>query len=528
MSWLDDIGGAASKSFAGDKLVLAAVVAGVAVAAGVAWWLLGQFGVVDPVFGCAKCEAAKKVRLVLVEFADREKSMAAFTGTRPQYVNLGSYGMGDPQVPTSHQTYRRPPIVVKVSPPMAVTVTLRLTRTESQRGFPDGSAVLSAREQAIEHLQWKPELTMTVETDANGEGKLEPGMVLPQTAGFVYRVEGSVGGKPFVRSSNAVAVKRRFAIRQVVRYAAGQAAAAAAIAQLRPILEPLDIEFHEHPAASGPELGVHECDNTAIIRYGADALNEPPEVRAFNPYSLAIVVGEFAATQLVQQTFEIDLPRGLGRGFPDEVDIVLKAGDADFTLVPLTGRSPFVSGSVSHDAGPGRIDLQASDVRGVTRFASRVRVNLTHLRSSIPSEATTLTVSVKLEAMDSWAVGWAFGDGCPVIWLNMFDPRTNAVLDPPSVASLVLHELGHKLRLTSDGSTVLDPDPPAHFYTTGQDGVGHVGPHCSYGIDPGMKLSDDLADETASCTMWGANTGLRVFCPECRTTLRKVNLAPGL
>lgn len=527
MSWLDDIGGAASKSFAGDKLVLAGIALGVVAVAGAVWWLLGQFGVVDPVFGCAKCEAAKKVKLVVVEFADREGTLAAFGGTRSQYVNLSTYGDGDAQVTTGYKMYQRPPIVVKVSPPMAVTVTLRLVREDLKRGFPGGSEALSAREQGIEHLQWKPEITATVDTDANGDGKLEPGLVLPQTAGFKYHVEGSVARKPFVRSANSVVVKRRFAIRQVVRYAAGQAAAATAVTDMRSDFDPLDVEHYDIPALTGAELGVQENIGLAIIQAGLDALQVEPPVKAFRPYSIAVIVGEFATDTIVPQTFEVEIKRGLDKKFSPSVNLALKLATAQQVLIPLDDGSQFVSGSVSHGDTPTIIDLQATEVSDLSRFVKSVKVDLSRILPMVPSSAPTLTVSVKLKAIGGWAVGWAY-NSYPVIYLNMRDPDTNNLLTPGQATALMVHELGHKLRLTSPGEDVHAPDQPPHYYPSfDKDGRKHTGPHCSTGVPTGTDLWTQAAEDAATCTMWGALKGTRNFCPECKTTLRKVNLVSG-
>ncbi len=526
MSWLDDIGGAASKNFGGDKLLLAGIALGVVVT-GVVWWLLGQFGVVDPIFGCAKCEAAKKVKLVVVEFADREDTLAAFDGTRSQYVNLNRYGIGDDRVTTMHQVYRRPPIVVKVSPPMAVTVTLRLVREDLKRGFPAGSEALSAREQGIEHLQWKPETTATVETDDNGDAKLEPGMVLPQTAGYKYHVEGSVGGKPFVRSANSVAIKRRFAIRQVVRYAAGQAKAATAVSDMRSDFEPLDVEHYDIPELNGAELGVQENIHVALIQAGLDALNEPLTVKAFNPFSIAVIVGEFVVDKIVPQTFEIEIKRGVDKKFPVSIILLLTVATEQQLVVPLSDGSQFVSGSVSHGTPPTTIDLQPSEVSDLTKFVSFVMVDLTRILPAVPTSTPTLTVSVKLKAIDGWAVGWAYPQW-PVIYLNMRDPNTNTLLTPGQATALMVHELGHKLRLTSPGTDAIAPDQPPRYYSSfDKDGFKHTGPHCSTGVPTGKDLWTQEANDAATCTMWGSLKGIRNFCPECKTTLRKLNLTSG-
>jgi hypothetical protein len=113
-----------------------------------------------------------------------------------------------------------------------------------------------------------------------------------------------------------------------------------------------------------------------------------------------------------------------------------------------------------------------------------------------------------------------------VIYLNMRDPRSNAVLTATKAEALMVHELGHKLHLVASGESG-QPDLQPHHYPTGHDGTSHVGPHCSHGVPTGTNLNTTPARDAADCTMWGALKGVTLFCSECKTTLRKVDLAGG-
>ena len=471
------------------------------------------------------------VRLVVVEFAEKPASRTAFfMGARFQYVNLSADALVgvDPAITSAHQLGRTPPIVVKVTPPQAKTVTLRLVRVEGSHGFPGGSDTLSARENGLGHLRW-PVATSSVTTDGNGDGKLAPGIRLSALAGFKYHVEGSIDGGPFMRSSNSVNIRRRLAIRKVVRHAGGQAAATTAIDSIQSDLDLLDIEAFQPAALTGSELGVREIGELTqtLQAMGQAALASPDTVSVFRPHAVAIIVGEFIPSPngpVTPVTFGIAVNRDGSGNFPASTPLPLSVAGRTHIAIPLTNGSQFVSGSVTPGTSAAQ-PLTAADVTGMNTFARSVTISLARFQAQ-PASVTTLTVSVTLKAIPGWAVGWAYQRE-PVIYLNMRDPGTDAILTAEKAAALTIHELGHKLHLTSNGSGSL-PDQPAHFYpsfTTARR--THQGPHCSTGVPAGTALDSDAAHTAATCTMWGALKTTRLFCPECKTTLRKVDLSSG-
>ncbi|WP_418315445.1 hypothetical protein [Piscinibacter sakaiensis] len=476
--------------------------------------------------GCPECPA----RLVVVEFAEKPGTKTFFLGARPQYVNLSSADLvdHDPAIRSAHQLGQLPPIVVKVSPPQSKRVTLRLVRSENSHGFPGGSETLSGREQGLSHLTW-PAAQSSVTTDGQGDGKLEPGIKVSALAGFKYHVEGSIDGGPFVRSSNFVNIRRRLAIRKVVRYTAGAGATTTAINSIQGDLDQLDIEIFQPPGVSGTGLGVREIGeiNPSLPTLGTTALDSPAEVSVFRPHAVAIIVGEFIPTTsgtIAPQTFDVAVARGADGSFPASVTVPLSRAGRTYIVVPLTNGSQVLPGTVT-PGGAAAQTLNPPEVTGADRFASSVSVNLGRFRSQ-PASVTTLTVSVTLKAISGWAVGWAY-HAHPVIYLNLRDPNTDGILAAERVAALVIHELGHKLHLTSDGSGSL-PDQQPHFYPSfNTNGVRHQGPHCSQGVPAGDDLWLRSSHNAATCTMWGALKQTRAFCSECQTTLRKVDLSSG-
>lgn len=477
---------------------------------------------------CQECDE----RLVQVEFAEKPGTRTVFMGARYQYVNLSSEDLVgvDPAVSSAHQLGQTPPIVVRVVPPKSKTVTLRIVREERSHGFPGGSATLSAREQGLAHLTW-PISSGSVTTDADGTGKLDPGLTIPALGGFKYRVEGSIDGKPFVRSSNSVNVRRRLALRQVVRHVNGAPAAASAITSIQGDLDQLDIEVFQPPQLSGAEFGVREIGELSptLQALGEAALDSPNTVSVFRPHAVAVIVGEFVPTPngpVTVRTFSLTVPRGVGGTFPASTPLPLRTGGSQFIMVPLTNGSQFVEGSVAAGTPPVEQPLTAADITGLDTFSRSVTVSLARFQAQ-PASVAALTITLKLKAVNGWAVGWAYTNE-PVIYLNMRDPNTNAILAADKASALVIHELAHKLHLSSRG-TGNAPDQQPHFYDsfTAPNGRAHQGPHCSTGVPSGADLSTDASHTAATCTMWGSLKGIRLFCPECKTTLRKVDLSTG-
>ncbi len=470
------------------------------------------------------------VRLVVVEFAEKPSSRTSFfMGARYQYVNLSSAALVgvDPAITSAHQLGQTPPIVVKVTPPQAKTVTLRLVRAEGSHGFPAGSATLSARENGLAHLTW-PVATSSVTTDGNGDGKSD-GIQVSALAGFKYHVEGSIDGGPFMRSSNSVNIRRRLAIRKVVRHAAGQAVATAAINSIQSDLDLMDIEAFQPPMITGTELGVCEAGelSQSLPDIGSAALDSPDSVSVFRPHAVAIIIGEFIPSSrdpITPQTFGVTVNRDAGGRFPASTPLPLSLAGRTHIVVPLTSGRQWQGGSVTPGTGSA-VPLAPADVTGMDTFSRSVTINLSRFQT-LPASITTLTVSVTLKAITGWAVGWAY-HAQPVIYLNMRSPGTNAILTAEKAAALAIHELGHKLHLTSDQSGNL-PDQPQHHYPSFNTARRkHTGPHCSTGVPPDLELDSDDAHNAATCTMWGALKTTRLFCSECKTTLRKVDLSSG-
>ena len=196
--------------------------------------------------------------------------------------------------------------------------------------------------------------------------------------------------------------------------------------------------------------------------------------------------------------------------------------NVQYRHIPLDDGTSF--GVCNLRAGGHVEPIDAANVTPLTRFVTRLTVNIAAAAAQFPA-APVVRLRLRVKTIEGWAVGWAYTNH-PVIYLNMFDPQTEAVLTPTMAEALMIHELGHKLHLVADGSAG-QPDLQAHHYPTGHDGTDHVGPHCSHGVPAGTLLNTTAAQNASDCTMWGALMGITLYCSECKTTLRKVDLGGG-
>lgn len=467
-------------------------------------------------------------QIVEVGFTDQPDQPALFAGVRKQYVNLTRKRVrqGDTDIVSDNQLDRTPPIMVRISPPCATTVRLKLERTLHRDGFPAGSSRLSTRERGLSHLQYT-RTERTESTDSDGLLLLEPGLSISALGGGEFKVKAQLEGQGWVDGSNSVKVMRRLYLRPVRSYATGQSAAYGAMDAIRSQLRGLGIEVKRLSSSSAGHLGIAEEQSlsTSLDTIGRRALDSSTaHMRDLRPYSVAVVIGEFIDDAVTMRTFEVDVSRGADGQFPATVAVPLRntATGANYRHIPLDDGTSF--GSCTLRAGGHTETIAKANVTPLSRFVNRLTVNIAAAAALFPG-VNTVRLRLRVKTLDGWAVGWAYTNH-PVIYLNMFDPSTEAVLTPTMAEALMIHELGHKLHLAADGSSG-QPDKQAHHYPTGHDGTNHVGPHCSHGVPAGTRLNTTAAQNASDCTMWGALMGITLYCSECKTTLRKVDLAGG-
>lgn len=498
----------------------------------------------------------KQLTLVSVGFTDKENANALFGGTRAQYVNLSKASVlpVGTKIPSVNQLNRTPPVAIKVTPPTSTAVQVRLVREAVDGQFPAGSKSLSARETGLDSQTWESEV-QTVQTDGSGELLIQPGLKIAVTGGFSYRVQANLPGQAVVKGSNAVTVKRRIYVQPIVHYAAGRSSAMSAIDAITSYLAGFDIDVVKLLSIQGDEFGVVEQQDLpkTLLDIGGEGLTGSSSASATAPHCIAVIVGEFVAETIETVTFKADI----SKPFKNSITMSLARGSSQYVLVPLSNGKQVVrarvlgseaskmAGTASESTGIGflsdlagigaqQADLPSSALTGIDAFSTSITVDLKDVLSSF-QDCDSIRLMLELRALRGWAVGWAYTE-YPVIYLNFRDPNTNGggILPSVQAQALVVHELGHKLHLASDGSGNL-PDKQAHHYptfSTPADAVdaatmGHRGPHCSTGVSATDKIWSKAAHRAASCTMWGQLKSSTQYCPECLTSIRKVDLSGG-
>lgn len=86
--------------------------------------------------------------------------------------------------------------------------------------------------------------------------------------------------------------------------------------------------------------------------------------------------------------------------------------------------------------------------------------------------------------------------------------------------NIVVHEVGHRLGMVSDGSGKF-PDKPACYYDH-----SHIGRHCHKGIVGGLRDYKSMGI-LSECVMFGETTDENTFCDDCAETVKKLDLSEG-
>ena len=82
----------------------------------------------------------------------------------------------------------------------------------------------------------------------------------------------------------------------------------------------------------------------------------------------------------------------------------------------------------------------------------------------------------------------------------------------------MIHEVGHQLRMVTDGTGELPAKVPTHY-----TGKGHIGNHCHAGL-PEMN---SYSSQTGECVMFGSASEVD-FCDDCSKAVKKLDLSKGV
>jgi len=98
--------------------------------------------------------------------------------------------------------------------------------------------------------------------------------------------------------------------------------------------------------------------------------------------------------------------------------------------------------------------------------------------------------------------------------------QDNKPLKSDEIARAVIHEIGHKVGMVTDGTGKKPDMIPTHYVDR-----GHVGPHCHNGL----PLLDSYSGVSTGniCVMFGTITDQVAFCPDCAKAVKKMDLAAG-
>lgn len=159
-----------------------------------------------------------------------------------------------------------------------------------------------------------------------------------------------------------------------------------------------------------------------------------------------------------------------------------------------------------------------------------------------PADDTHSPVKVTLKVADGGLVGPSAYTGQPYVWMVPFHPYTFQMISADYLTMLLVHEFGHKMKMSMhgrkgtdlgagllDGATIADDEARypkggklGHLY----DGKAHSGPHCAYGLTDAEKGATDYTainpDPAPACVMFGGQIGalvIHTLCPQCQDYL---------
>jgi len=184
----------------------------------------------------------------------------------------------------------------------------------------------------------------------------------------------------------------------------------------------------------------------------------------------------------------------------------------------VTGEGPNISASFTDDAGATHditTDVSLGSVTVGSSGICQVVVDTSNFPDSFFTDAANIgMISVTCDAVNRMRAGIALGDNIIVICTRAWWRDT-----PPSkMLDVMVHELGHKVGMVSDG-TGNKVDSTTKQYT----GQGHRGSHCSngYSYDASTRVWSSAGG--TKCVMYGSTNGVRAFCDVCEPAVRKTD-----
>ena len=92
---------------------------------------------------------------------------------------------------------------------------------------------------------------------------------------------------------------------------------------------------------------------------------------------------------------------------------------------------------------------------------------------------------------------------------------------------VIIHEIGHQIKMVTDGSGKLPAKTPNHYI-----GKGHIENHCKSELSVAKKGATNYGSLTptppSNCVMYGATNGHSSFCSDCAKAVKKIDLSNGV
>ncbi len=240
---------------------------------------------------------------------------------------------------------------------------------------------------------------------------------------------------------------------------------------------------------------------------------------AKEPYVVAVAYTDHLAVKDSGDTVtKTGVEVGPGKG-PVNIPILVGGRTKYLWKAIVTGESWFVSAKYRKDGETTDVDIPVGSVTAVAANSSipdmcrAVSVDV----SSIATAVETGTITLEVNTVNRMRGGLSFGGG------NLICVCTRAwwqAIDAAEQVSTMSHELGHKIGMVSDDSSL---DRTTNQYTA----HGHVGSHCHTGVTLPSGNFDDSAISSTTCTMFGSVNGHVDFCEHCAKQVKKVDLSAG-
>lgn len=368
----------------------------------------------------------------------------------------------------------------------------------------------------------------TYTTDGDGTKVIAPGdFFVPVAGGQEFKLEAEDPATGVIVESGKISTRRLGYLVPILMAGmdAGLATQAGVIAEFTR----LGLEWATMATANitaQPNIG-SDAESTTFQNNCKTAFNGSTGA-AKKPYSLAAAFTQHLAVKnpnvaLVLTNWPVGPAASGGLNAPIPVEAAgLRAGDSTVrrralwrNLVP--GESWFVSARYEPDGGGAAVDIPEASLTPTPVNASNPDMCFSVEVDTSALPAGTGTIRLSVNVVDRMRAGLSFSGGnlvcvCLKAWWRD--------MSADDITRAMIHEIGHQVRMVSDGTGKKPDKVPTHYTAR-----GHVGDHCHNGL----ALQDSFSAVSTGniCVMFGTITDQTEFCPDCSTAVKKMDLTDG-